>query len=109
MINNIVSTIVADLTIELKNETDFDSEMLEVKVSNALREVRRARDYPESYSEEMIIKDLNNYYTNIRSIALYDYTKIGAEGQTRYSADGESIHYLNRDKLFTGIIPIART
>ncbi len=109
MISNLVAAIVADLTIELKNETDFDSEMLEVKVANALREVRMARNYPKTYSEERIISDLNDYYTNIRSIALYDYTKIGAEGQTQYSADGESIHYLNRDKLFTGIIPIART
>ena len=109
MISNLVAAIVADLTIELKNETDFDSEMLEVKVANALREVRAARNYPKTYSEERIISDLNDYYTNIRSIALYDYTKIGAEGQTQYSADGESIHYLNRDKLFTGIIPIART
>ncbi len=108
MISDLVAAIVADLTIELKNEVDFDPELLEAKVSNAFREVKAARNYPFSYSEEMIIKDLNDYYTNIRSIALYDYTKIGAEGQTQYSADGESIHYMNRDKLFTGILPIAR-
>ena len=52
---------------------------------------------------------MNDYYVNIRAIALYDYTKIGAEGQSQYSADGESIHYLDRNKMFAGILPIART
>ena len=109
MINEIEAAVIADLTIELKNEFDFDPEILVVKVENAFREVKAARNYPKTYTDEMIMEDLDRYYTNIRSIALYDYTKIGAEGQTQYSADGESIHYLNRDKLFTGILPIART
>lgn len=108
MINNIESEIIADLTVELKNEVDFDPEMLEVKVQNAFREVKAARNYPWDYSEIRIMADMERYYTNIRSIALYDYTKIGAEGQTQYSADGESIHYLDRDKLFKGVYPIAR-
>ena len=109
MINNIEASIIEDLTIELKNEVDFDAEMLGVKVRNAIREVRAARNYPKSYTEEMIIADMTEYYVNIRAIALYDYTKIGAEGQSQYSADGESIHYLDRNKMFAGILPIART
>ena len=105
---DIAAQIAADLTIELKNEVDFDVDILNVKISNAIREVIAARNYPAYYGEERIKADLMNYYSNIRSIALYDYTKIGAEGQTQYSADGESIHYLDRSKLFSGILPIAR-
>ena len=109
MMNDLETSIIDELTIELKNEVDFDVELLGVKVRNAIREVKAARNYPKSYSESMIVEDMNEYISNIRSIALYDYAKIGAEGQSQYSADGESIHYLDRDKLFTGIIPIART
>jgi len=109
MIDNIGASIIADLTIELKNEVDFDAQILGVKVKNAIREVIAARNYPKSYTDEQKKADLNDYYSNIRAIALYDYTKIGAEGQTQYSADGESIHYLDRNKLFAGILPIART
>ena len=105
---DITASIIEDLTIELKNEVDFDAALLEVKVKNAFREVKAARDYPSTYTEETILADMTNYYSNIRAIALYDYTKIGAEGQTQYSADGESIHYLDRDKLFKGVYPIAR-
>ena len=108
MINDIEASVIADLTIELKNEVDFDAQILAKKKKNAIREVRAAKNYPSTYSEEKIANDMMNYYTNIRAIALYDYTKIGAEGQTQYSADGESIHYLDRDKLFKGVYPIAR-
>lgn len=109
MTNDIEASIIEELTIELKNEIDFDAAILGVKVRNAIREVKAARNYPKSYTESMINDDMENFVTNIRSIALYDYSKIGAEGQSQYSADGESIHYLDRNKLFTGIIPLART
>ena len=65
MINNIEASIIEELTIELKNEVDFDAEMLGVKVRNAIREVRAARNYPKSYTEEMIIADMTDYFTNI--------------------------------------------
>ena len=109
MMNDMEASIINELTIELKNEVDFDAEILGVKVRNAIREVKAARNYPKAYTEDMIKSDMENYVSNIRAIALYDYSKIGAEGQSQYSADGESIHYLDRDKLFAGIIPIART
>lgn len=102
-------SIISELTIELRNETDFSADILALKVDNAYREVKQARNYPKSYSEEMIAADMENYYTNVKAVALYDYNKIGAEGQTQYSADGESIHYVDRNKLFAGILPIART
>ena len=106
---NIETSIISELTIELRKEVDFDADILALKVSNAYREVRTARNYPSYYSEESITADMMNYYSNIRAIAMYDYNKIGAEGQTQYSADGESIHYVDRSKLFNGVIPIART
>lgn len=109
MMNNIETSIINELTIELKNEVDFDAQILALKVSNAYREVKMARNYPKSYTEEAISEDMMNFYSNIKSIAMYDYNKVGAEGQTQYSADGESIHYLDRNKLFGGIVPIART
>ena len=106
---DIEASVIEELTIELQNEVDFDANILGVKVRNAIREVKAARNYPKTYSESMIQSDMENFISNIRAIALYDYSKIGAEGQSQYSADGESIHYLDRNKLFTGIIPIART
>ena len=103
-----IQDIINELTIELKKEVDFDADILELKVNNAYREVKAARHYPKTYSEASIKADMEDYYSNVKAIALYDYTKIGAEGQSSYSADGERIDYIERDKLFTGIVPIAR-
>lgn len=104
-----IESIIEELTTELQNEVDFNVDILRLKVSNAYREVKQARNYPSSYTDSMKESDMENFYTNVKAIALYDYNKVGAEGQTQYSADGESIHYVDRNKMFFGIIPIART
>lgn len=104
-----IESIIDELTIELQTEADFNADILALKVRNAYREVKQARNYPKSYTEETISADMENYYSNVKELALYDYNKVGAEGQTQYSADGESIHYVDRNKMFAGVLPIART
>ena len=107
-IEELKAEIVSDLETELKEEDNVDADLLAAKVKSAIREVRTALKYPPYYTDAMIESDLENYYTQIKAIALYDYNKIGAEGQDSYSADGESIKYSDRDKLFDGVIPFAR-
>lgn len=107
-IGELKAEIVIELLIELKNE-NVDADLLDVKVKSAIREVKAARRYPATYSTSMIEADLEKHYSYIKDIALYDVTKIGAEGQDSYSADGESIKYMDRSRLFDGIYPIART
>lgn len=93
--------------LEITDGSRFNSDLLMSKVENAYREVKTARKYPISYTEEVKETDMNNYFSQIRAIALYDYSKIGSEGQTQFSEDGASIHYVDRDKLFQGVLPIA--
>ena len=100
--------IIAELTAELQGETDFDAVLLTAKVNNATREVQTARNYPSIYTAAQIEADTVRFFSQIKSIALYDYNQVGAEGQTQYSADGVSIHYVERNKLFYGVRPIAR-
>lgn len=85
----------------------FNESLLEVKVDTAYREVMMARNYPASYSESAIDDDMAQYYSVIRSIALFDYNQSGGSGQSSYSSDGTSIHYVNRDNYFKGVYPIA--
>ena len=100
--------IIAELTTELQNETDFNSDLLTAKVKNAIREVQTVRSYPSTYTPGQIERDTIKYFSQIKNIALYDYNQLGAEGQTQYSADGESIHYVDRNSLFYGVRPLAR-
>lgn len=108
MVVTLQGQLVADLTIELNKDSTFNAEILEVKVVNAIKEVKKARRYPSSYTEEQIERDLNNYYSNIRSIALYDYNQIGVEGQESHNEGGVNRVWVARRTLFNGILPISR-
>lgn len=101
--------IVADLTAELSiSDENFNPDLLLSKVRNALREVKKARKYPSYYTDSQIERDMYDYYSNVRNVALYDYNLIGAEGQTSSSENGTSRAYVERDKLFSGIIPLSK-
>lgn len=106
-VTELVKQILDEIKVDLKGEPNFDEQLLEVKVKGAVRDVKTARKYPANYSEALIEADLERYFSQIKAIAMYDYNKIGAEGQTQYSADGESIHYIGRDSLFAGVLPIS--
>lgn len=99
--------LIADLTIELSSEPTFNVDILKQKVIGAIREVKRARKYPSYYTNEQIQTDLYEYYSNIRNIALYDYNQIGIEFQISSSENGISRTYTDRNKLFSGIIPLS--
>ena len=104
-----IEEIIEELTTELR-ETDgerFNETLLRSKVKSAYRAVQTARKYPKSYTEAMIERDMENYYSQVKDIAMFDFNQIGAEGQTQYSQDGVSVHYVDRDKLFYGVLPIA--
>lgn len=101
--------IFVELSAELSvSDKNFNETLLLSKVRNAMREVKRARNYPKSYTDSQIETDMYDYFSNIRNIALYDYNQIGAEGQTSSSENGTSRSYVDRDKLFCGICPFVR-
>lgn len=101
--------IFEELKTELmETEGDkFNENLLKSKIHGAYREVKAARKYPGSYTEAMIERDMENYYSQVRSISQFDYNQVGSEGQTQYSQDGVSIHYVDRDRLFYGVLPIS--
>lgn len=103
----LIESLLDDLRTELENDVDYQESILRRKIEAAANEVRRARKYPEDYSEEDIIADLNQFYSNIRNIALYDYNQLGAEFQS-YSGEGAIFrNFTDRNRLFYGVTPFA--
>lgn len=100
--------IVNSLKTRLENESSFDLSVLSDVVSDAINEVKEARNYPSTYTEEQIANDLKRYEAKIKKIALYDYNKNGAEGQTSHSENSISRAYEDRNSYFSGILPLAR-
>lgn len=108
MLDEIFENLKVEILADEAQADLFSENLLRKKVESAYREVKRARNYPKTYSEAMIEEDMRVYYSNIEDIARYDYNSVGSEGLSSYAADGTSIHYKDRDKLFYGVYPIAR-
>lgn len=104
----LLSDILADLTTELDLIEARDIAILTSKIKNASREVRRMRNYPSGYTEDVIASDMENYYSNIRELALYDFNQVGAEGQTNHSENGYSRTWKSRRECFDGIIAFCK-
>lgn len=103
-IEELIAEEVSDLTTELQSEPDFDSAVLEIKVKNVVKEVMQRRNYRATkYTTEQIAEDLYTFYSVIHDVALYDYNKIGAEGESSHSENGISRHYVERDKLLGNV------
>ena len=102
-----LNEILEELKIELSDE-DLNEDMLSSKVKSAYREVKLLRKYPSHYSDEKITSDMEQYFNHIKNIALYDYLKIGAEGEKSHNENGINREYSERSTLFRGIVSIVR-
>lgn len=104
----LVETLLADLSEELNSEPTFNEVALKKKIESAIKEVKRIRSYPSTYTDSQVESDLENYYSSIRNIALYDYNLIGAEGESNHNENGVNRAFVDRKSLFHGIMPIAK-
>ena len=57
---SLIKEITEDLKVELGFTEDSDINILSSKVKNSANEIKRDRNYPDTYSEEKIISDLRN-------------------------------------------------
>lgn len=99
----LVNEILKDLTTELGLAEDSDIVVLTSKVRNAYREVKRTRNYQSSHTQEFIDWDMENFYSNIRELALYDFNQVGAEGQTSHIEPGISRVWKDRRECLNGV------
>ena len=85
-----------------------DNPVLEQLISQAMDDVRSCRNYPESYSEEQIEKDMKRFESVIVNLVLYDYNKEGGEFQTSSSENGTSRNWIDREKILAEVIPFVK-
>lgn len=103
--------IIAELKAELENDADFSDAILTNKVVSAIRAFKTARGYSNNtqyYTDDRIEKDLyDNYYDDIKELALYRYNKIGVEGQESHSENGVSRSYIEEKDMFKSVVKIS--
>lgn len=107
---SVADMVIADLTTMYGNEPTFSSDKIAVIVNKVVEEVIQARKYRErEYSDERIELDLINYKANIYNIAEYDFAHIGGAWETNHNENSISRTWVERNKLFAGIIPLAKS
>lgn len=106
---SLIKDVLEDLKTELGLTEASDIAILSSKVKNAYREVKRTRNYQPSHTKTFIENDVENYYSNIRELALYDYNQVGAEGETNHSENGTNRTWKDRKDCFDGIVAFCGT
>lgn len=109
-VDNLAEELFEDLKAELSEDEEggeFSETLLKQKIKNAIREIKSKRNYPSGYTDGMVANDLDKYYSNMRNIALYDYNTIGYEGESQHGEDSIQRTMIDRNTLFSGIVPLA--
>lgn len=108
MAASINEKVIADLTVMYGDQPTFNADKVAVIVNRVVEEVVKARRYKEeNYSDEQIKTDLENYKSQIYGLAEYDFAHFGAPGELTRSENSTSRTWVDRSKLFAGIIPLS--
>ncbi len=106
----LIEELLEDLSNELSSElhTDADKVILSSKIKGAYREVKLCRRYQKYHTQEFVDADMENYYSVIKYLALYDWNHIGGEGQTGHSENGTSRTWHSRDEILAKVTPFVQ-
>lgn len=126
-LNKAEYTILSQVKIRLKqfhietitNEDDttkdvvvFDNKeddlFIEQLIKQATEDVKARRNYPDSYTEEMITEDLKQFEGVIVNLVVYDHSQAGEEFMASYGENGVSRTWKDRDSLFIGVFPFVK-
>ena len=103
------SALEADIATEFINDDAYDATLMASKITNAINDVQSARRYAQAgYTDAQVATDIDQFYPIIRTLALADYSKSGIETEIGHSESGTSATYMERRKLLSGVIPLAR-
>jgi len=104
----LLDEILEDLKTELGLTDASKIAILSSKIKSAIREVRLKRNYPESFTEDRIVEDLNNHYSIIREVSIYDFNQYGVEGQLTHNSNGTNRTWKSRSDCFIGVVSYCR-
>lgn len=82
--------------------------LIDQLIEQATNDVREQRQYPDSYDECDIAKDLERFEFVIVNLVVYDYSQAGENYMESYSENGVSRKWKDREKLYAGVYPFAK-
>nr|DAN90037.1 MAG TPA: tail connector protein [Bacteriophage sp.] len=85
-----------------------DDLLIEQLIKQATEDVKNRRNYPDSYTEEMITEDLKQFEGVIVNLVVYDHSQAGEAFMASYNENGVNRTWRDRDSLFVGVFPFAK-
>lgn len=107
--NELNTDLIAELAASGVEITEAVEKVLSVKIKAVVRELLNIRNYKYSgMTDEEVEADIDQFYTQCINVARYDYNQLGAEGEETHNENGISRKYIDRGKLWTGVVPFAK-
>ena len=104
----VAEKVIDNLTTMYSDEKTFNEKKIAVIVDKVVKEVITARNYKAvGYSDEQIESDLLNYESQIYNLSEYDFAHFGAPHETSHSELSSSRSWIDRSKLFSGIVALS--
>lgn len=82
-----------------------DNPIIEQLIKQAAEDVKARRNYPDSYTDEMIAEDLKKFESVIVNLTVYDHSQAGENFMSTLSEGGVNRTWRDRDSLFVGVFP----
>lgn len=101
------SDVVEKLKTRLTGTANVDEDVLSNIVESAINEIETIRNYPSSYTDDMVASDMSRYFNNAMELSLYDFNQIGAEGETGHTENGITRQYKDRNACLKGVRPLS--
>lgn len=104
--SEVYEEVLADIEASIPGVDFTDTSNLSAvtaKLNNAIREVVKARDYPDTYTDDKITNDLQRFISNIINITIYDFHQIGGAFQETHNENSINRTWVDRSKMFKGI------
>jgi len=91
-----------DLSADLEDDDNYSENSLKAKIKFNIIEAYEDRCYPDTYTDEAILKDMNErLYSKIVGRTLFDYNQIGNEFETTHTENNITrIYNYTKKRLF---------
>ena len=105
---SVADIVIDELTTLYSDQPTFNADKLAVIVNKVVDEVILARNYKNAgYTDEQITVDLFNYKSNIYNLSEFDFATFGAPHQESHSENSTNRVWIDRNKLFKGVVAIS--
>lgn len=95
----------ADKVVFEKKE---DNPLIEQLLEQARNEIIEKRNYPETYTQDQIDRDVQKFENVMVNLAVYDRSQAGEAYMASFSENGVSRTWKDRESLLSGVYPFVK-